>query len=150
MNELGEDGLGDACYSSSYNVFERLIQAGVKLNKECLENIVSKGNFELLDRAIRLGADLNAEDDYFKTRIIHIAAQKGSIKMPQILIDNGSDFNAVDKDGNSVLHYACEFASDPQLVEYLVESGFDVSIQNSKKMKPLMMAAKCSNASVVD
>lgn len=55
LNIWGKEGLIYACSNASYDVFERFIQAGLKLDKACLENIVSKGNIVLLDRAIRLG-----------------------------------------------------------------------------------------------
>lgn len=54
LEDYGGVGLNYACEFSSYDVFERLIQAGIKPYYKALENLINGQNFELLDRAIKL------------------------------------------------------------------------------------------------
>jgi ankyrin repeat protein len=150
LKEIGEKGLEIACRDSSFDTFERLIQAGIKITHKALTHIINAGNVEMLNRALNLGADVNAVLDDFLSgeRLIHAAARTAP-EMIQILIENGADFNAIDNYGNSILHYMCfNYACKTQDVELLIESGFDFACQNNDKKTPLMIAIQRSNSSI--
>ena len=62
----------------------------------------------LLDRAL---IKINAQDDWNRTPL-HFAAQFTDAYMIANLIERGADANAMDKDGNSVLHYSVRNAAN--------------------------------------
>lgn len=149
MEIFGSFGLSCACSYSSFNVFERLIHMGVKLTKGIIFDLLSKGMYEMIDRVIKEGEEINCFTEEGE-RPIHAAAKTGSIKMVRFLIENGADFSAIDNEGDSILHYA--FNSDSQknidLIEYLLESGFDFGVKNMKGWTLLMLAIQERNWSI--
>ena len=148
LENYGENGLTYAINYSSYNVFDRLTQVGVKFDQKIILSLTSEKNFGMLNQIIKSGADVNSIEKNGK-RSIHAAAENGSIEIIQFLTKNGADFLAVDDDGNSILHYSCLYKG-LDLVQYLIESGFDYNIQNKKHITPLMLSIKHNNQSVID
>ena len=51
-----------------------------------------------------------------------------------------ADINAVDKSGNTALHYACY--RNPQAAKYLIEGGAEVNLKNGEGKTPLHQATK--------
>jgi ankyrin repeat protein len=77
----------------------------------------SEGNLALLQSSLQqLNFPLTAADENGYT-LLHAAASYNHLGMVQFLISNGADIHAVDKDGDSVLHYAGNIASAKMLVE---------------------------------
>jgi ankyrin repeat protein len=77
----------------------------------------SEGNLALLQSSLQqLNLPLTAADENGYT-LLHAAASYNHLGMVQFLISNGADIHAVDKDGDSVLHYAGNVASAKMLVE---------------------------------
>ena len=65
-----------------------------------------------------------------------------AIEAVKLLLELGSDINAVDKNGETAMHGAA-YQNWPQLVEFLNESGADVSVWNRKNKwgwTPLLIA----------
>lgn len=59
-------------------------------------------------------------------------------QMVRLLVDKGADANTRDKDGNGLLH----FASQPDLITFLVGNGADIGAANSEGITPLEKAAQ--------
>lgn len=77
----------------------------------------SEGNLALLQSSLQqLNLPVTAADENGYT-LLHAAASYNHLGMVQFLISNGADINAIDKDGDSVLHYAGNAASAKMLVE---------------------------------
>lgn len=149
IETFGSFGLNCACSYSSFNVFERLIHMGVKVTIGIIFDLLSKGMYEMISRVLKEGEEINCFKEKGE-RPIHAAAKTGSIKMVRFLIENGADFSAIDNEGDSILHYALN--SDSQnnldLIEYLLESGFDFGVKNTKDWTPLMLAIQEGNWSI--
>lgn len=59
----------------------------------------------------------------------------------KLLVDNGVDIDAVNKDGDTALIMACDMHYDmPQYAQVLIENGAKLDIQNKAKETALMMA----------
>ncbi|XP_019852448.1 PREDICTED: ankyrin-3-like [Amphimedon queenslandica] len=62
--------------------------------------------------------DTNCKD-FFRTRPIHLAVQKGNITIIQMLVDHNADVNCKDLDGMTPLHYGFKTKNQP-VVEHLL------------------------------
>ena len=77
--------------------------------------------------------------------IIHSEAYKKMIFTAfELLIENGINFNCMDKYGNTPLHLAALYGLD-QVVELLINAGADRDVQNIYKMTPMHYAAMQSS-----
>ena len=61
-----------------------------------------------------------------------------------------AEVNAVDKSGNTALHYACGHNWNPQVAKYLIEGGAEVNLKNSEKKTPLHKAAERGHTEVIE
>ena len=61
------------------------------------------------------------------------------------LIKYGANIDAVDNDGNSVLHI-CAWLNQYDLISYFVEKGCSMNACNKQWRTPLMVATSCSNS----
>ena len=86
--------------------------------------------------------------------LVHYAALNTNIL--RILIDNGADIDAQDREGNTLLHLVAQWGekrrvgnsvkSDVQgLIQLLVDNGIDINTPNYKKYTPLYLAAQNNN-----
>jgi ankyrin repeat protein len=69
---------------------------------------------------------------------------RDNITWIQLLLENGADINARDRDGKTVLHHAIEDryqrCNTIPVIEYLLQSGADINAQDEKGFTPLMVA----------
>lgn len=144
LKEYGQYGLGRAFLYSSHTTYDRLKSLGIKMKDEIIFAIISYRNIEWLKRAIEAGVDVNIRGERCITPIL-AAAERGSIEMVKILVDNGADFNAVDNRGFNIVFHACNWRKDIQLLKYLIESGFDPDISLSFGHTPLLEAINTGN-----
>ena len=68
-----------------------------------------------------LGVPIDTRDEFGCTAL-HIAALVGSLEIIKILLENGSDINATNKDGWNALHYAARY-SNGLTVKFLLKTG---------------------------
>src|SRR5215471_20418353 len=68
------------------------------------------------------------------------AIRNGDVRVVRQLLDNGSDVNARDAEGNTPLILASFYAS-PECLELLIEKGADVNSVNKAGVTPLVRAA---------
>jgi ankyrin repeat protein len=138
----------------------------IKANEKTLKDnkipfihyIVQRGEYDLLTRLLDNYGDLvnykGGEDSYTP---LHLAAQKGDIKILELFINKGADINATDKNGNTALHYACSTDSknNKKIVAKLIEemnltkSSDDlISLKNSLNCSPFYMAVRSGNLQI--
>lgn len=58
------------------------------------------------------------------------AVKKGDIAAAEKAIKKGADVNACDSYGKSTMHYAIGKADSPEMVDFLIKNGFDISGEN--------------------
>ena len=77
---------------------------------------------------IKAGVDINRADSMGFTPL-HIAVQKGNIKLTKMLLKNGADINAKDNFGNNAIR-SSKLTAPVDLFELLLEYGADPSMKN--------------------
>ena len=99
------------------------------------------GNIEAVKQHIAAGADVNAK--YEGWTPLHTAVEGGHKEIAELLIDNGADVNAMDKDGRTPLHFASA-KGHKEIAELLIAEGADVNViiqsGSFQEMTPLDMA----------
>lgn len=126
-------------------------------------------NFELLQKAIQCGADVNAPDTvdgiphgwppvtlaaYGKagdpTRHGNDSAWNAdAIRMLQLLVDHGAKLDAVNPDGANALMLATIGARVP-VVKYLLDKGLDVNAKSNLNTNALFGAVQSGNVELVE
>ena len=71
---------------------------------------------------------------------LHEAARKNNHKAIERLLDAGADINAVDGEGNTVMHHMAHYMEDEKFIEginMLLDSGAAIDVQNYDGDYPL-------------
>lgn len=94
---------------------------------------ISPESFKIL---LEYGASIHKRNNRGETGL-HIAAYEGDVDLVKYLLNAGLDVNAIDNDGNTAMHKACEcdVGDERQLVESITEllwRGADLSIINNE------------------
>jgi len=103
-----------------------------KLFPRSPEEAAYHGNASSVHRYLRSNPTQETKDKAF------LASVKGrSVDIARILVEHGANINARDANGDSALHYACEWPT-PQYsaVKWLVANGADVNASNNDGMTP--------------
>ncbi|CDW78142.1 ankyrin repeat family protein [Stylonychia lemnae] len=134
-------------------IIQLLIKSGCnvnlrdKLGRAAIHFACEQGQDDTLQLLIQHGADCNVQDiDDLKTPL-HFAIQNGQYNAVQILCEQGNaKKELVDKNGDSVLHYAAIGQGNANLyLRYLIEKqGMSVFIKNAEKLTPKELAEKLS------
>ena len=72
---------------------------------------------------------------------LHRAAKNGHAETVSLLLDNGADINAKNRDGQTALHVAAKYGHDA-IVSLLLDNGADIEAKNIDGSTPLHRAAK--------
>ena len=115
-------------------------------------------NAELQEAVVKvlksLGADFNKRNNDGKTALLNSINHydtESALRFASILLKNKADANAVDKDGNTLLHLAASSYSDRKadFVAFMVKNGADVNKVNKKKQTALHIALDNDNPKTV-
>lgn len=71
---------------------------------------------------------------------IHFAAQKGHLKVVQILVSSGVSVKSANRKGMTALHYAAQ-GSSLELVKYLVKKGANLNAKTKAGKTPVDLAS---------
>ena len=98
---------------------------------------------------VRGGAKADTKDDEDRT-VLHLAAMKENKEViEEILKRQVVEIDAVDKYGNTALHYVC-YNSDCQIALKLIEGGAEVNLKNRGGKTPLHKAAERCHAKLTE
>lgn len=90
---------------------------------------------EIVAMLISAGADVNAKDKGQQWTPLAFAAREGKVAICKILLDSGSDIEAIDVFGNTPLWRAA-MTNKPDVVRYLVQSGANLDHANRNGVTP--------------
>ena len=90
---------------------------------------------------IKLGAKVNIKDKHGYSPLLNAAWCPYDVI--KAFIDAGTDVNAKNEFGNTVLHEAASFNENPEVIRLLINAGADINAQNNEYESPLITA--CMN-----
>jgi ankyrin repeat protein len=143
-DENGFSPLMHASQNDNDSIVKLLIDKGADVN---IKNKYGSSSLHLAsscgyDKNIKLlidaNADINTRNNNLETPLISSVTGE-NIKAISTLIEHKANINDYDKDGDTVLHYACLINTPLQkdIVELLLNSGADVNIKNNKGKTPI-------------
>ena len=109
-------------------------------------------DFELIQRLIALGSDVNVQG-YNGITPLHRAAQAGNLRVAKLLLDHGADPNIYDKyrgpvgyaySSGTPLQYAID-SPNKEMVKFLVERGAKLNRKDSRGNTELHLTALMGN-----
>ena len=124
-----------------------LLQSGGEINARndlkrhtaILHIAAEKNNLELIDIAMRYGADLNIRDRLLRTPLF-FAAEKNNYEALEKLIGLGADVNALDRKNSPLMYWAMN-SGDLRTLKIIKEAGADLDLFCGEMRRPLFKAA---------
>ena len=92
------------------------------------------GRLDEVQKALDDGMDVNSRDNHGST-LLHVACQNGNKKLVKALLRRHADINAINKSGNTSLHF-CFMYAYYGLAEYIMSKGANDTIRNHKSQTP--------------
>jgi len=108
------------------------------------ENVVTS----LLNRQDDADMLVNIPDDGKQTPL-HLATERASIKVVELLLAKGANLNARSSDGQTALHRAA-WGGSAEVVKLLRKKGADSSVQDQNSNKPWQVAAEKGHQIIVE
>jgi hypothetical protein len=104
----------------------------------------------VIDRALELGAEINATSDRdpLARTAIMLALEAQNATLAKQLVENGADLTMTDAEGNSVMHYAVR-GGNIMAVKALA-AGTSVTTANKRGVTPLFIAAARNQTAMVE
>jgi ankyrin repeat protein len=106
------------------------------------------GHDDVAAYLLRVGADVNAENDLGTTPLVD-AVYTASPEIGQAILAAGVDVNAKDDSGDTPLHHAVR-ADRPENVEVLLASGADPGTTNKEGDTPLDLSRSFGHVRIVE
>lgn len=109
---------------------------------------VASGNFRAVDLLINAGARTNITSKHSRSTALHVAVFSGWEVIVEKLIENGSDLDRKNLNGDTPLHFACQ-QGQLSIVEALIKNGAKVNERNKDGETPLHKAASSGEVFIV-
>jgi len=162
VEHQGNTPLSEAISAGNFAAAQELLKAGANPNHNILQynhldrtllyQAITHDEGELLKLLLNFGADVNALSDVgqsSKEPPLHIATEKGSMVMVQVLLEYGADYNWQDDTGWTVSHLAAR--CHPEILRLLCDDyGVDLSLSLSNGSLPLHSAGSGGNVVCIE
>jgi ankyrin repeat protein len=146
----------DRTADTFHNSFKKGMIEAIKHKSNCvlaylIEYIISKRYTALMiQEFIGYGLNINIASPTGRT-LLMVAVEYLNFGLVKKLVEDwGSDINATDSNGRSVLHYCCKYNNNAnkslEIAKYLMAKGASCNIKNNKGMNLLHFAARSNNA----
>lgn len=113
-------------------------------NKELktpLIQVIEKGNIQMVQFLLNMGANPNKSTLIGGRTPIMIALFRGYIQIASLLIDKGASLIAVDVNKMAPVHYAVD-SNNIDSIKFCVSQGCNVNVQDNKGWSPLLRAGR--------
>jgi ankyrin repeat protein len=156
VDNEGNTGFHEACFSGNLNVVQFLVQQGFDMNhgddkgNTGFHWACSSGNVYAVDYLLEKGLILKCEivvDNDEKKRFPHTCIEEKYFKIAQFLLEQGFDMNLGNNQECTGFHAAC-FSGNLNIVQFLLEQGFDMNL-SEHKMTGFQMSCFSGNLNVV-
>lgn len=103
-----------ACKDGNFDEAKRLIDAGVDVNAMDAHGwtplywACNMGHVKVAKLLIKNGANVNSNENEYKTTPLHVGCQQFLPRLAELLIKNGADVNSKDRYGYTPLDEACK------------------------------------------
>ncbi|HEY4214762.1 MAG TPA: ankyrin repeat domain-containing protein [Steroidobacteraceae bacterium] len=121
--------------------------AGTAFAQADIADAASKGNKAEIERLLKRGADVNAQQADGATAL-QWAAYRGDAKLAELLLKAGAKPDLANRDGATPLWLAAA-RGDAAVIEALLKGGADANEQLRLGRRPLMLAARSGNVDAV-
>jgi hypothetical protein len=149
----GKNTLTRAVTKGSIKEIKALIETGANVNAcdKSGETLLHNASYECKPEAVIMllnsGADLDACEVESGVRPLHKAAQKGCVKVCELLIRRGAEMNAQTHDGATALHLAA-LAGHAELVSLLLKYNANHILQDVQGRTALQCAQQAGHADI--
>lgn len=92
-----------------------------------LHHAIEAGHASIVDWLVNQNADVNAKVSYNQKTPLHLAIEKKSMPVIDMLLKSGARIDDVDKEGKSALHHAVD-TKDGSIVKLLLDKGANIGI----------------------
>ena len=101
---------------------------------------VEEGHYNIAEKLVSLGADLDASDNESQTPL-HYAVKLGMEDMAKLLVDNDADVEYADDKDNTPLHLALQ-NNQQEIARMIIEKGIDLDTTDDEGNTYLHLALK--------
>ena len=141
-----------AAGDDNIEMIEFLIEEGADITgsegTEALCRVARRGSTTILKYLLAEGATINV-DARRADNPLNGAIESGNLDTVKLLLEKGVPIDyGVDKNGNSVMHYAA--LGGPQVFFYLLDKGCRTDLRNKKGETPFISAASAGHTKVVE
>jgi len=149
-DQYGKTLLNYAILDGDEAIINDLINCGAYIRNfdtEIINSLKNCYNLSVLKILTDNGFNINMEDEYGKTLLIH-AIQEDAFNIVKDLIENGADANKEDRDGNTPLIAAIK-NENVEIVEYLLGHDAFKNVENEYGDTPLILSIKIGSDRMV-
>ncbi|MBU2554088.1 MAG: ankyrin repeat domain-containing protein, partial [Bacteroidetes bacterium] len=114
-------------------IVERLLEMGAD-PQEGIEEAVYKNQVSTAKLLLDHGAQVRSG------KFTTLAVQTENVNMLKLMVDNGSDYNIIDAEGNSLLHIAAALGSQQEILQLLLDLKLDPNLKNKEGDAPIHVA----------
>jgi ankyrin repeat protein len=111
------------------------------------------GMLQGIDRALKNGLSVNAQENMFGMYPLHLAVREGHDKAVSLLLQKGALYNSIDNNKRTPLHYTAIFGPQKSgrlhCAELLLQKGTDQLKKDKDSKTPLMLAEESGKEELV-
>ena len=147
ISKKGISPLLKACKIKNLYKIEKLLEKGAIIDYNTkyspLKMVIQNDDYDIFDLFIKYGLDLNLEINGIS--LLVNAIRKKDIVLVRYLIKNGANVNYIDSKNNIPLKIAITETDYTEIVELILNNGFDFMAYKDMKFDLLLLCLNCNN-----